>query len=187
LLLDCGKSDKIVIENFECKKEIVLKNLVSIITLFLLSGCTFPSDSASEKEKADVSSSKSSEPTGKLKQSIKKMQLNTLQKSFNINVSKMIVSEFPIIKGTKIFDTDTNSYATVLGAIVVVINQGLTIDNLDTSGFETKKIANNTYSLSPQDKNTDVYELYKLLLKNSELSQVELSLFYSSLREKEEW
>jgi hypothetical protein len=164
---------------------------MSIVTVFLLSGCTFATDSDSEKKKGDISSSQYSKSTEKRtlqdKQSLKKLKLNKLQKSFNINGSKMIASELPITKGTKIFDTDTNSYATVLGAMVVVLSQGITIDRLNTDEYKTKKIANNTYRLSPNANNADVYQLYKQLLKNSALSQVELSLLYSSLREKEEW
>jgi hypothetical protein len=167
-----------------------LKEIVSIVTLLLLTGCIFSDDSTNEKKKDEASSSKYPESSTKLKfqnkQSIAELKLNRPQKSLNINGSKMIASEFPIIKGTKIFNTGTNSYAKVLGAIVVVLNNGITIDILNKGQYKIKEIASNTYRLTPQDNDTDVYELYKLLLENSEVSRVELSLFYSSIKEREE-
>jgi hypothetical protein len=167
-----------------------LKEIVSIVTLLLLTGCIFSDDSTNEKKKDEASFSKYPESSAKLKrqnkQSIAELKLNRLQKSLNINGSKMIASEFPIIKGTKIFNTGTNSYAKVLGAIVVVLNNGITIDILNKGQYKIKEIASDTYRLTPQDNDTDVYELYKLLLENSEVSRVELSLFYSSIKEREE-
>lgn len=100
----------------------------------------------------------------------------TQRKIVLINEQKIEVFQFPIVKGTKVYNPLLLEYGVIKGDIVIVsshlnnIKSHLSIDEID-------EIAKNTYRIKP--KSTNLYDVYKKALTIPEVKHVELSIDYS--------
>lgn len=100
----------------------------------------------------------------------------TQRKTVLINEQKIEVFQFPIVKGTKVYNPLLLEYGVIKGDIVIVsshlnnIKSHLSID-------EVNEIAKNTYRIKP--KSTNLYDVYKKALTIPEVKHVELSIDYS--------
>jgi hypothetical protein len=109
---------------------------------------------------------------------------NTTPKSVLINGIKMQPSEFPIVKGTRIFVPNVSQYAAATGDIIVVSNSTALPDDLMTA-YKVSSIAVNTFKLIPIQANADLLKHYHTLQKLDFIKQVELSIFYEGLNDNQ--
>ncbi|WP_394388651.1 hypothetical protein [Shewanella woodyi] len=97
--------------------------------------------------------------------------------SYRLNDQKFTSNAKVLVKGSSVSSPIMSESGVLKGSFVVIITTAKT-ESLSTH-YKVNKIAKNTYRLIPIKNQTDLYNLYSNLLKNSELSRVEIEIDYS--------
>lgn len=98
-----------------------------------------------------------------------------IQKYVHLNNQKFKLLTQEVMMGGKIFNLSTQEKGTIKGSIVVVTESFISIPVVGS-----KKIAKDTFRLTPDDKKT-LHELYKNLIKDEKYTIVELEIDYSPI------
>lgn len=96
--------------------------------------------------------------------------------SYRLNDQKFTSNAKVLVKGSSVSSPIMSESGVLKGSFVVITTAKT--ESLSTH-YKVNKIAKNTYRLIPIKNQTDLYNLYSNLLKNSELSRVEIEVDYS--------
>jgi len=134
---------------------------------------------------------KKSEAIEALKLKIKDQQQKSVQiRKFTVNNEKFTTTTWPLTKGSKVINLNTNATGKVTGNIVIVLNEKLQLPSTISQNFSYVRLTKNTYKLTPKPTSTkklnqiDLIEQYQKLMKQDFLV-VEMEVYYSGLKERE--
>lgn len=106
------------------------------------------------------------------------------KKVIKLNAEKFEYLGGPIKKGTPLYNLTMASTGIVKGSFVAVTKADKPLNTLPIALKEQQKIAKSTYRIVPV-KGDNLELIYRLLLANSNLKQVELEIDYSNLTKAE--
>lgn len=167
------------------------KSAIYLLVISIL-GC----NSQSEKDNAEVEQPPQEaahvispiEPNSPSERSVPNV-LQEVPKHLLINGIKMQVVEYPLTKGSKLYDYKVSSIGLVRGSLVIITKNLQSVLENTAYPVTSEEIAASTYRITPKQA-LDVYPLYQALLLNKDISRVELEISYigdGPSKKREEW
>ncbi len=153
--------------------------------LILTTACS--SDQVDDNQKSNSASTEKSIATTitQLPESdSKNIELNTGKNSltfsntysYGLNERKFTSSTDVLMKGSPVSSPTMSEYGILKGGFIVITKKNT--EQL-FSGYQVKKIAKNTYRLTPLKAQENLYVLYLDLLNNGDFSRVEIEIDFS--------